>query len=303
MSVQRGLMLSAMALAAVVSAQDMGVRVQVRGPAPGVVVAGPETFQYVRAESFVGDTVVKGQPYSADAVTEITQTLADGNRIVHKNTAHIYRDSLGRTRREQSLNAIGPWTSDGPAPELITINDPVTGTGYMLNPATRTATKLARVAITMGADPKSIAVTKMIGAMQVDTEARATADEGGLGVRVFSASAKADGDMPQPTTESLGTQIVDGVSANGTRTTVTIPAGQIGNEQEIKIVTETWYSPDLQTVVKSTRDDPMTGTTVFELTNLSRDEPPASLFQVPDDYKVVDSKGPEMIFRSVRKPQ
>ena len=42
---------------------------------------------------------VKNAPYSAEAITESTQTLADGNRIRRENRSLIYRDSQGRTRR------------------------------------------------------------------------------------------------------------------------------------------------------------------------------------------------------------
>jgi hypothetical protein len=88
-------------------------------------------------------------------------------------------------------------------------------------------------------------------------------------------------------TESLGRQLISGVPADGTRTTVTIPAGQIGNAQPIQIVTENWYSPDLQIRVLSKRSDPRSGESVFQLNNLSRAEPPSTLFVVPADFQIV----------------
>ena len=87
-------------------------------------------------------------------------------------------------------------------------------------------------------------------------------------------------------TESLGKQTIEGVEAEGKRTTVTIPAGAVGNERPIEMVTETWYSPELQTTIMSKRSDPRTGETTFRLTNIRRGEPDASLFQVPSDYTV-----------------
>src|SRR5262249_6648917 len=71
------------------------------------------TFEYVASEVSFGGNVIKGAPYSADAVTEMTQTLPDGNRIVRKSTAAVHRDSEGRSRREQTLDAIGPWAASG----------------------------------------------------------------------------------------------------------------------------------------------------------------------------------------------
>ena len=76
--------------------------------------------------------------------------------------------------------------------------------------------------------------------------------------------------------------------ADGTRTTQIIPAGRIGNDQPIQIVTETWYSADLKTAVLSKRTDPRMGETVTRLTNLNRAEPAHSLFEIPADYKVTE---------------
>ena len=82
--------------------------------------------------------------------------------------------------------------------------------------------------------------------------------------------------------------MISGVPADGTRTTVTIPAGQIGNAQPIQIISETWYSPDLQITVLSKRSDPRSGERVFQLNSLSRAEPPSTLFVVPADFKVTE---------------
>jgi hypothetical protein len=90
--------------------------------------------------------------------------------------------------------------------------------------------------------------------------------------------------------ESLGKQNIEGVEAEGTRTTVTIPAGEIGNERPIEIVSERWYSPELQLVVMTRNSDPRSGETTYRLTNISRTEPAKSLFEVPADYTVKEGK-------------
>jgi hypothetical protein len=87
--------------------------------------------------------VVKGAPYSALATSEHVQTLTDGNRIVRRTEAKIYRDGQGRTRIDQKLESIGQWIAAGDAPQLSYINDPVKGVTYNLNPSTRTAVKSA----------------------------------------------------------------------------------------------------------------------------------------------------------------
>jgi hypothetical protein len=84
--------------------------------------------------------------------------------------------------------------------------------------------------------------------------------------------------------EDLGTQVIEGIQAQGYRTVTTIPAGEIGNERPIEIVSERWYSPDLQVVVMSRHSDPRMGETKYRLTNISRAEPPRSLFEPPAGY-------------------
>jgi TonB family protein len=90
--------------------------------------------------------------------------------------------------------------------------------------------------------------------------------------------------------EELGKQIIEGVEAEGTRTIATIPAGAIGNERPIDIISERWYSAELQTVVMSRHLDPRSGETVYRLTNIRRTEQPAHLFQVPSDYTIRDTQ-------------
>jgi hypothetical protein len=87
-------------------------------------------------------------------------------------------------------------------------------------------------------------------------------------------------------TESLGPQTIEGVNAEWTRTTRTIPTGEIGNEKPITIVSQHWYSADLQMDVKSTHSDPRFGDTTYTLTRIQRQEPDASLFAVPSDYTI-----------------
>ena len=85
---------------------------------------------------------------------------------------------------------------------------------------------------------------------------------------------------------ALGKRDFDGVSADGTRTAWTIPAGRIGNEKPIEIVSERWYAPDLMLVVQTRYFDPRSGESVYKLTQLKRGEPDAALFKVPSDYTV-----------------
>jgi hypothetical protein len=94
----------------------------------------------------------------------------------------------------------------------------------------------------------------------------------------------------KPVEEDLPAQNLNGVLATGRRTTVTIPAGEIGNDRPIQVVNETWYSSDLKMMVKSSNSDPRFGDTSFELTNIIRSEPDPGLFQIPADYVVSEDK-------------
>jgi hypothetical protein len=253
-------------------------------------VGGPNNFVFINSELSFDSKTVKGAPYSAEATTETVQTLSDGNRIVRKNSATIYRDSEGRTRREQTLGAIGQWTVAGDPPKTIFINDPVARVNYSLDPKSQSARKMG---IPQFAAGSSFARVIAPGVPPVPNGAAP-------GVRVFENPVPAPNpnsqsfERHQPKVESLGKQVIEGVEAEGTRTTITIPAGKIGNERPIDIVTERWYSPELQVVVYSKKSDPMAGETTYKLTNINRDEQPRSLFEVPPGYKI--KEGPEFFF-------
>jgi hypothetical protein len=237
---------------------------------------------------------VNGAPYTATATTETTQVLADGNRIVNKTEALLARDSQGRTRRQETMSNIGPLATN--APKLAVITDPVAKVSYILDLNSQTAQKVpvpppglpapgaagnVRV-ITREASSGGTTVN-VEGVTTVNVEKKILVAGAGPGVeqRVWINSA---GDASQIKTESLGTQIIEGVSAEGVRTTHTIPAGQIGNERALEITSEVWTSPDLQMIVLSKRNDPRFGETVYKLTDIKRAEPDPSLFQVPSGF-------------------
>ncbi len=86
--------------------------------------------------------------------------------------------------------------------------------------------------------------------------------------------------------KDLGTKDIEGVKAQGKLRSYEIPAGEIGNRNPIIVSTETWYAPELQVTVYSKHSDPRTGERIYRLAGLKRDEPAASLFSVPSDYKI-----------------
>jgi hypothetical protein len=258
-------------------AQSEPVTIAVPPPEAVYGVSGkPANFAFIGSELNFGEKVVKGVPYSAEAVTETVQTLADGNRITRKTTAQIYRDSEGRTRRDQSLGGIGPWAPSGEPHQMSFINDPVAGFHYVLNPEDHTAHKMPVPPKLDGEGPTTATFTEAVG----------TGPRGGRVMirRLEHGMESLDSENAQK--ESLGKQLMEGIQVEGTRSTVTIEAGKIGNELPIQMVSERWYSPELQVVVMSKHSDPRVGETVYRLTNINRSEPAHSLFEIPADYKV-----------------
>jgi hypothetical protein len=231
---------------------------------------------------------VQGAPYSATITNESVQTLSDGNRIVQSSTGTTARDSQGRTRQDTALPAIGNLSATN-APHIVFIMDPVAEVSYTLNLTDKTAQKLSMPPGGPGgmAGVAGAPVTTKMFFAQVGTASAAggAPPPQAIGtVRSFGSEEQAD-----VITEDLGTQTMEGLLVTGVRTSRTIPAGEMGNEQPINIVTEVWTSPDLKTIVYSKRIDPRMGEQTFKLTNLVRTEPDPSLFAVPPDFKLMDS--------------
>jgi hypothetical protein len=259
------------------------------GPGPGQVFFSTGGF------GGAPGATVQGAPYSATVTNESVQTLADGNRIVQNSTGTIARDSQGRTRQDTMLPPIGNLSAAN-APHLIFIHDPVAQTSYTLNLTDKTAQKMPAPPLppmplppgAPGPGPDAL----FIQASGVATAAGQLPDPPIIAQKVVIRA-----DQGQATTEDLGSQTMEGVFVAGVRTTRTIPAGQIGNDKPITIVTEVWTSPDLKTIVYSKRSDPRMGDQTFQLTNITRSEPDPSLFTVPADFKLVEGPKP-IIYRS-----
>ena len=261
---KRNWILSVFTAAMLSSAAALNAQEPPPGPAPQgeFMPGGPlgARMKILGFEEMHSGKVVAGAPYSAVAVTETTQTLADGTTIDRKIQANIFRDGQGRVRRETTLPVIGPLVASGKSNSFVMIHDPVAGTAFILHPDTKIADQL----------PARGGGKKNSGALKDKFEAH-------IQQEIANGTVKK---------EDLGTQTISGVASQGTRYTHTIAAGQIGNDKPITAVTERWYSADLQIVVKSTRTDPRFGTTTYTLTNIQRQEPPATLFAVPSDYTV-----------------
>jgi hypothetical protein len=266
--------------------------------------------------------VVKGAPYSAEAVSESRQTLSDGNVISHESRSRVYRDGEGRTRQETYRK--GELRS-------VYISDPVAHVSYTLLPG-------KKVAVVSSRDAQAPRARRESGTPEakVDRERTIVVDKDGkpgvreeVRVRVVRGN-NGDGDLPVPpippiapvapmaippgameglallapfpgeqslrfrsppegaqrATGKLGPKDIEGVRAEGVSTVWTIPAGQIGNKNPIDITRETWTSPDLHVTVLSRYNDPRSGESIYRLASIKRAEPAADLFKLPEGYKV-----------------
>jgi hypothetical protein len=265
------------------------------------------TFVFVASEFGFGGKIVQGKPYSAEAVTETVQTLGDGNRIVNRSTSSVYRDSEGRTRREQTLNAIGGFANASEPIQTIFINDPVAGVSYTLDNRTHVAHKTMQLKIERRFGPVGVAPNVALPKFEIKLAPKPgepvavmpppgagapmpggehfsiRTEAGGVG---YIMTRRKTGEDKNAVHESLGRQMIEGVEADGTRVTITIPAGEIGNERPIQIVSEQWYSAELGVSIMSRHSDPRSGETTYRLTNIDRTEPAKSLFEVPAGYTI-----------------
>jgi hypothetical protein len=200
---------------------------------------------------------VIGQPYTADTITVTTQILSDGTRIERRAHGSVARDSVGSIRRVQSLSGLGRAAD---ATRIVTIVSPGERVQYRLDEARSVAYRLRLPPATAAPPQRKLSA--------------------GLAVK----------------TEGIGWRVIEGIRADGTRTTITLPAGNVGNDRPIEIVTERWFSQELQVVMQNRRVDPRVGETVYKLLNITREEPPKHLLEVPADY-VIEEQRPILVKR------
>jgi hypothetical protein len=198
---------------------------------------------------------VLGVPFIAEAVTEITRAVPNGSAGADsRSSVAIARDSQGRIRREHVAVALGPVMARRTVP-LVTITDPSTGEQLLIDAERRTALRI-----------------------RVGTSARTQRQAADLRTPSPPPGVEAR-------TESLGTRTFNGLRAEGTRTTITIGA-RLEGEAPTSLVSERWYSPELQVVVMTRRSDPRFGDTTYRLTNIVRTEPPPESFEIPAGFAV-----------------
>ena len=259
------------------------------------VMAGSPDIDFISMPLGLGGDPVTGAPYSGEAVTVVAQTLADGNRISRESKAAVHRDTAGRTRREQGLANIGAMVDGTEDRQQVHITDPQAGVTYILDMGNRTAHKMTIPKVAL--DRASLPAVAGTGTFELPLPPPVSGGQGPVFFRrgVFANSKP-------PTVERLGRQIIEGIVAEGTRSTTTIPPGQIGNELPLIIVSERWFSPELRVLVMSRHTDPRFGETTYRLTNIVRAEPSPDLFEPPSEFTVVEPGATAGTMIRMRKP-
>jgi hypothetical protein len=223
----------------------------------------PKGFTFVGFSLELDRSPVKGAPYSAQAVIDLTQTLPDGTRVTHSTYSRLYRDSEGRERCDET---------SGDAFKGIFISDPVEHAGYSLDLDRRVATR------TIGPDEvrnemRGAAVRFVKAPLDLRSETKIM---GGRSIGSMNPE------------EPLGTRMIEGISTVGIRTTVRALDGTVIN------VKERWISPDLHIALLMTESNSKWAPISYKLTNIIRGEQLRALFEVPSDYKVVSAYGVRM---------
>jgi hypothetical protein len=207
---------------------------------------------------------IPGAPFSANQVIIRTRAGADGKSVETRESRRVFRDSLGRTREDMT-----PGLSPTPEMEpLVLIRGPVAGVIYALETPSQTAHRWVIPKPPNGGPAMGFS----------------------YGIPFPANNGKPDQfpkGRPTVKSESLGTRTIQGIDAQGFRTTMTWSAESQGTERDVVSVDERWMS-ELGMALLLKHSDGSSGTAVMQLENIRREEPDASLFVVPAEYQIVD---------------
>src|SRR3954471_10226632 len=268
------------------------------------------------------ERAIKAAPYSAETIVEGNQVLADGNRITQKTTGRVYRDSEGRTRREDDrkdgsvgisiTDPVGGVASSHDPVNKIAWRTPMGATGAIMGKLDLVETERRKVELerTVTAADGTTRIERketQVSPTQADQEKAAVIAARGAGAGGGGrggGGARGEGSMVARARVAEGPlehKTIDGIAVEGHSTRTVIAAGQIGNEQPLTITNEEWRSPDLNVLVMTRHTDPRSGESTYRLTNIIRAEPDASLFMVPPDYTVKDTGIRKMLEASIKR--
>jgi hypothetical protein len=233
-----------------------------QSPEPLTITQVLSPIQSVTMRGNLAQSAVTGAPFSAIEDSLYSQRQSDGTfKDKTRTVTRIYRDSYGRTRAETSVTSYSYNTSKTHL-QSIFITDPLTDSLYRLDPDNLTASRRSWKTFVQKSSTDSTPNS-------------------------CKSTATTEPDVPVTTT-SMGSRSIEGLTVEGTRQTMSIPAGLAGNPRPIDIAAETWVSKELQLAVLTTRNNSVVGRDTVRLTKIDRSEPDPNLFRVPPDYVIKD---------------
>jgi hypothetical protein len=212
----------------------------------------------VMAAAAFGQTAA---PYIGEEVSERVWTATDGSQVSEQTIGgKVYRDARGRMRMERT-----PVSSSGQAIVQVEIVDPPAGVRYALDTEQKVAYRFV-----------------------IATTARKVQAGEQSGVTAAEAKASAEAARQQISVEPLGRRMMDGIEADGQRIVTTIVPGAESTDKLVVVSTEVWTSKQLGVTLYSRVVDPRVGESSYRLQHVTMREPEAELFQIPEDFKIVD---------------
>jgi hypothetical protein len=201
-------------------------------------------------------TPIAGAPFSATVSIENALPMPDGSVDTQRTINMIGRDSRGRIHNERRRLMTQGFHG---APMLLEVHlfDPQTRLSTFYDPTTR----IARQRVLPDAPQRTTPPAPFRANSQVKVE-------------------------------DLGTTMLNGLDAKGTRRTFTVPAKLSGTGKPVEVVDEYWYSEDLHVNLLVRRTDPRTGVQTVAISAIERVEPAPAFFEVPEGYKIVDMTPP-----------
>lgn len=214
---------------------------------------------------------VLNAPFSASRHFTEIKNLSDGKTTRTQSKETLARDSQGRTYSsgERSWTYFDGQKNVLKSELLYRIHDPVAHTDIRWDSTTKEVKVIHWPASPSQADAATAALSAAL-AGEESTDAQ-----------------------PSANIEKLGTRIIGGVTAQGTRTRYTVSGDGSLNDKPIVVNDEKWYCPELRIVVLDKYDDPRSGRIISELSSISRGDPDLTPYHYPPDYKITDVRLPQ----------
>jgi hypothetical protein len=229
----------------------------------GVGGPGPGSFEFGGLVGGFGGKVTTGKPFQATFTITRTEVLPD-NSITNATSGTIARDADGDTYRDVKFPAIGPWATSGPQ-EFVYLRDVKALMQYIVNKTKGTYQAFA------------IREHHPLGDGGPGREHRKGPEHDSNNVVV------SDNSTATYTDPATGTKY----TVDDKKITRTIPAGEIGNANPIVIVSERWYSADLDLVLETSHSDPRFGTSVYQLSSIGS---PTVSFALDPSWQKVEGR-------------